>query len=270
MNDHNNRNIQERFIGFLKMPFLWNGELNGLTQFDYSFDNQQFDGVLNPKLRLGKYVEQFISFCLQRDSEFSDIEENIQIQDEKITIGEIDFVFKKSAIPYHLELSCKFYIVDFTRGNEEIEFCVGPNNSDSLAAKLNRLQHHQLPLLHKDTTRSYLEKINFNPSKAIQRVLFKCQLFLPYDQLEFRFKELNNECIYGFFIRPKSLTKLKDCKFYIPQKKDWLIAPHTHVSWMNYDAFRKEIQACMQRKNSPMCWLKTKTGAFKKFFVLWW
>lgn len=270
MKDHRSRHIQDRFIGFLKTPSLWNGELNGLTQFDYSFDNQKFDGIINPKLRLGKYVEQFVSFCLQHDSDFSDIEENIQIQDEKITIGEIDYLFKKSAIPYHLELSCKFYIVDFTRGNKEIEFCIGPNNKDSLVEKLTRLQNHQLPLLYKDITHSYLEKINFNPSEATQRVLFKCQLFLPLDKLEYRFNKLNNECIYGFYIRPKSLVKLKNHKFYIPQKKDWLIAPHPNVPWMEYDSFRTEIQTYLKRENSPMCWLKTKTGEFKKFFVLWW
>lgn len=270
MKDHSNRHIQDRFIGFLKIPSLWHGELNGLIQFDYSFDKQKFDSFINPKLRLGKYVEQFISFCLKNDSEFTDIVENIQIQNEKITVGEIDYLFKKLAVPYHLELSCKFYIVDFTRGNEEIEFCIGPNNKDSLVEKLTRIQNHQLPLLHKDITLQYLENINFDPSKAIQRVLFKCQLFLPLNLLDYRFKKLNNECIYGFYIQHNELKKFSNHKFHIPTKKDWLISPHTNVNWMEYESFRTEIQTHMKRENSPMCWLKTNTGELTKFFVLWW
>lgn len=270
MKSDNNQITQKRYSSFLHTPLLWNGELEGLKQFEYAFRNSRFNAILNSNLRLGKYVEGFLTFTLHADKNFSKIAENIQIQENKKTLGEFDFLFEYNDMPIHLELSYKFYIVDFSRGDNEISYCIGPNNRDSLKEKINKLKHHQLPLLTHPFAKPYLDKIAFQHEKTQQYVLVKSQLFLPYDALDFKFKVLNNKCIEGFYISGMDIVKFNNDKFYIPRKKDWLLKPYSDVNWINYDSFQEQLQFFKAKNSAPLCWLKTQKGILKKFFVIWW
>ena len=62
----------------------------------------------------------------------------------------------------------------------------------------------------------------------------------------------------------------KDCKFYIPIKKDWLVKPHQNVDWNNYDQFKENSDEYLARDFSPLCWLKKANGEIEKFFLVWW
>jgi hypothetical protein len=65
-------------------------------------------------------------------------------------------------------------------------------------------------------------------------------------------------------------VQVKDAKFYIPTKKDWLMIPHTNVDWLLYDEFLTESSTYLQRQFSPLCWIKKNTGELKKIFLVWW
>ena len=116
----------------------------------------------------------------------------------------------------------------------------------------------------------YLESINLKASKIKQQVHFKGQLFVPYLNKEIQLLVLNQDCISGFYINKKELNQFKDCKFFIPIKKDWIVIPHKNVNWLNFNAFSKISEDYIERKSSPLCWLKKQNGELVKIFLVWW
>ncbi|WP_295983015.1 DUF1853 family protein, partial [uncultured Algibacter sp.] len=125
--------IQKRYEGFLKTPFLRiNDAVYNLDQFKITSKFNKIKIALEKNLRLGKYVEQLVSFELAQQNNISVLAENIQIQDGKITLGELDCLLLKNNKPIHLEVIYKFYLYDATVGESEIDHFIGPNRKDSL------------------------------------------------------------------------------------------------------------------------------------------
>ena len=96
---------------------------------------------------------------------------------------------------------------------------------------------------------------SFNQAKYIERSILSV---------------LNQDCISGFYINQKELNHFKDCKFFIPIKKDWIVIPHKNVSWFNFEEFSTISEDYFQRKSSPLCWLKKQNGELVKIFLVWW
>ena len=263
--------LQKRYEGFLKTPYLWtNKTVFNLQQFEIHSETVNINIDLDEKLRLGKYVERLVSFELEQQKNTSILAENIQIQDNKITLGELDFLLKKEDNPIHLEVIYKFYLYDDTVGNTEIEHFIGPNRKDALIEKLKKLKDKQLPLLYSDACQPYLDTYNLKAKNMSQQVYFKAQLFIPFSNQDIKLKTLNTNCITGFYVNQNELHHFKDCKFYIPNKKNWLILPHTHVSWLSFDAFIANTKDYFEQKFSALCWVKLKNGELKKLFLVWW
>ena len=226
--------------------------------------------IIDDSLRLGKYVERLVSFELKQQEDVSVLAENIQIQEGKITLGELDCLLIKDNKPIHLEIIYQFYLYDASVGNTEIEHFIGPNRKDSLTEKLIKLSDKQLPLLHADATEKYLTALGLKPKDITQEVYFKAQLFVPFAKQHMQLKTLNTDCIVGFYINKSELNNFSDCKFYIPQKKDWLIIPHTNVNWMNFEVFKNTAKDYFEQQFSPLCWIKLKNGKLKNVFLVWW
>lgn len=263
--------LQKRYEGYLKTPVLWkNKPLQGLKSFELHSESHHIAQKADSRLRLGKYVERLVSFELSTHKNITVLAENIQIQDGKTTIGELDCLFLKDQKPVHLEIVYKFYLYDDTVGTSEIDHFIGPNRKDALTEKLSKLKDKQLPLLHSEACKPYLQNLELASTKIIQEVYFKAQLFLPLEKPEISLKHLNSDCIYGFYFRLKDLKKFTSCKFYIPKKKDWLINPHPQVDWMTFDDFKKAAKNYVQEKFSPMVWIKSKNGELQKCFLVWW
>ena len=265
--------IQQQYEGFLATPLLWkNTAIEDLQQFSYlnTIKNTTFSSIPKEKLRLGKLVERFVSFELQNIAGLQILAENIQIQQEKITLGELDCLLSYKQIPIHLEIVYKFYLYDKTVGDNELEHWIGPNRKDALVQKLNKLKQKQFPLLHHKACKNLLNNLNLQPNKIKQQTYFKAQLFVPLTDYGKTFPIVNNNCIYGFYINYNQLELFNTCKFYIPTKHDWLIIPHTHINWLNFTSFKIEIQAFIQEQNATLCWLKQPNGQLKKFFMVWW
>jgi hypothetical protein len=265
------KDIQNRYNGFLQTSCLWNGlGVFELNQFNIETRASKIDLEIDDKLRLGKYIERFISYQLEQEESISIICENIQIQKNKITLGELDCILLKDEKPIHLEIIYKFYLYDSEVGKTEIEHFIGPNRKDSLLDKLIKLKEKQLPLLYSNECVEYLKSINLNKDKIEQQVYFKGQFFVPYSNLGVKLTALNQDCICGFYINKKELNEFKDCSFYIPNKKDWLVIPHQDINWLNFNQFKEKTTGSLEREFSQLCWIKEPTGEIKKFFLVWW
>ncbi|MBI9042157.1 DUF1853 family protein [Lutibacter sp.] len=272
MLDLDSKNIQLQFEGFCKTPSLWkNATIFELQQFDLKITSTTtFEGELPKYLRLGKRVERFVAHQLKQDTTISILAETIQIQQEKITVGEIDFLLKENQTPIHLEVVYKFYLYDETIGETEIEHFIGPNKKDSLLQKLQKLQQKQLPLLYNTNTQNLLNKLSLEVTEIEQKVLFKAQLFLPYNGKTAKLKQVNSDCVKGFYISFNDLQLFSKCKFYIPSKINWLQEIQTQVNWLTFQQFNSKVKITIEQKTSPLCWIKQPNGEVQKFFIVWW
>jgi hypothetical protein len=269
--DETSKNIQLQYQGYLKTPLLWEyHDLLGLEQLKLNPQNTtHFDQKIADQMLLGKRVERFVNEELKQQENVQILLENVQIQNQKLTIGEIDCLLKQDDTPIHLEIIFKFYLYDPSIGDAEIDRWIGPNRKDSLVKKLNKLKDKQLPLLYNPFTTSVLSKLAIDAKDILQRVLFKAQLFTPYkDQIELGL--LNKNCLKGFYIHVADMKQFSSCKFYIPRKADWLMEVQTNVDWMLYNQFDQSITALISEKRAPLCWIKFPNGLMQKFFVVWW
>lgn len=255
----------------METPLLWNDtSIYGLKSFILNNSNPRpFDGSVTDNLRLGKMVERFVSHQLKADPECTILTENIQVQDGKRTIGELDALIMTDDGPVHLEIIYKFYLYDPDEGTTEIAHWIGPNRKDALVQKLNKLKEKQLPLLYHPKTQPLLDELGLTLTKIKQQVLFKAQLFLPLDFKEAAFDDLNPACVKGFYIKRDELHRFKNAQFYIPQKRDWIMNGHETVAWLDYTNFTTEVNSWLTEKRSPLCWLK-EAGKIEKFYVVWW
>jgi len=265
------KDIQKRYDGFLQTSCLWkNNIVLGLEHFRLPIKSSKINIYIDEKLRLGKYIERFVSFELAQNSSIKIISENIQIQKEKITLGELDCIILKDEKPIHLEIVYKFYVYDAAIGATEIEHFIGPNRKDSLLEKLTKLKEKQLPLLYSNECEKYLKSIHLASENITQQVYFKAQLFVPFSNKSVQLSKINKECIVGYYINKTELSQFFDCKFHIPNKKDWLVIPHENINWQSFKQFTESSKDYLEREFSPLCWLKKPNEAIEKFFLIWW
>ncbi|WP_435139578.1 DUF1853 family protein [Formosa sp. A9] len=265
--------IQKQYQGCIATPALWHDStVNNLIQFDLPSNHKtKFDSRIDSNIRLGKRVEQFIFNYLNSQSETKVLAKNLQIQNNKITLGELDCIVQQNDTITHLEVIYKFYLYDNTVGDTELDHWIGPNRKDSLIEKLNKLQHKQLPLLYKPETQLVLNTLHISTKNIMQQVCFKAQLFLPFGMSELeQANGINPQCIVGFYLHFDTLHHLKDCKFYIPTKVNWLCDIEIQVPWLTFENFKVEITPLIQNKTAPLCWVKFPNGTTKKCFVVWW
>ena len=264
-------NIQLQFQGYVNTPLLWQQDaLYDLKQFDLAeISNKTFVDSIPERMRLGNRVEKFVFHDLSQNPAIELLLRNQQIQDGKLTIGELDCVLKQNGLPVHLEVVYKFYLYDPEVGSTELEHWIGPNRNDTLLKKLTKLKDKQLPLLYNTHTKTVLKEVNLLADKIHQRVCFKAQLFTPY-QTQVEFKLLNKECLKGFYIHSTEIELLSSCEFFIPTKVDWLQEARPDVDWRPVNDFKEVIKPMLQDKRAPLCWVKFTDGTLQKIFVTWW
>ncbi|WP_299096683.1 DUF1853 family protein [uncultured Winogradskyella sp.] len=265
--------FKDRFIGFQNTALLWNiNSVKSLVQFSILSTQQEFcNTTIQKKLRLGKWIEVFTLFQLQQMDTVEILAENLQIKNNKQTIGEIDLLLLQNELPIHLEIAYKFYLYDDLQTYlNPLDYWIGPNRNDSLSLKLKKLKDKQLPLLHKPETKTVLKTLGYESHQFEQFVNFKAQLFLPYHNQNIAFDTLNKACIKGFYIHFNEIELFRSYQFYIPNKLDWLVEPKLDVNWLSYNETVNVIERFMTKKQSPLCWLKDKNNQLSKCFITWW
>lgn len=127
--------------------------------------------------RLGLYFEALWQFWLAHNQDYALRAHNVQIQTDGITQGELDLIVQdqRSNELQHWELAVKFYLgLGDTRTTAA---WIGPNAKDRLDRKLQHLNSHQLPLLHRADTQSQLTTSGWSIHQ--QRLILKGRLFYP-------------------------------------------------------------------------------------------
>ncbi|MEM6719613.1 MAG: DUF1853 family protein [Bacteroidota bacterium] len=220
--------------------------------------------------RLGHLVERIVSELINASENYTILHENLQIIDDKHTIGELDFIIqhKQTTAITHLELAYKFYLYDPTLSSKTIECWIGPNRRDALHEKLQKLQQKQFPLLYHEVTQSKLP--NISVENVTQKLCVLTYLFVPYNQ-KIQFSEEYQKVIKGYYVDFHTFIQLHDEEnvYYLPTKKEWGIDPAEHTIWLDYKATQTEIKLQLQHKHTPLCW-KRHQNSYEQFFVTWW
>lgn len=234
---------------------------------------EHWQRVIPPRLVLGKRVEFFLLHYLEQQPHLEVLTHNLQIIQEKLTLGELDFLYynKEQQQHYHLEQVYKFYIYYPTEG-EDLEHWRGPNNKDSLVEKLDKLSQKQFPLLQHPATQAQLQALGIPTDNILPQLSFKAALFTPWQQPFPSDSSLHPACWKGYWLTYEAFLQQdwQDCLFWVLDKKNWGIAPPVEESWLSLQEARVAIKSWLDRERAPLCWVKTREGKFLQFFVLWW
>ncbi|WP_418263125.1 DUF1853 family protein [Flavobacterium faecale] len=246
--------------------------VTGIPAFDLSVLElpDKLHVELPTNLRLGHLVEKIISELIKASSNYNIVYENLQIIEDKKTIGEIDFIIQNEITKQltHLELAYKFYLYDPTLSAEPINNWIGPNRNDSLQEKLEKLKTKQFPLLYHDSTQSTLDTIAIDTVSNALCLLIS--LFIPYEY-KANFDPSFQKAIKGYYINFETFIShhSKGNTYYLPQKKEWGIDPSDNEIWLEFENIEKKLSLNICEKQSSLCWQKNK-DSYLAFFIVWW
>lgn len=117
-----------------------------LSQEEIDGDHLRNQMSTHPERRVGRYFEKLIEYWIRHVRGCKVIAHSKQLRVGKRTIGEIDFLYRDERQQLcHLETTVKFYLQVRREPNGPVEY-VGPNASDTLSRKTERLFTHQLPM----------------------------------------------------------------------------------------------------------------------------
>lgn len=273
----------QQYQGFLQQPDLW--QEHSTPPYPTFITNQptplkaaqihQWQAQMPPRLVLGKRAEYFLYYYLQQQQDISILTHNLQIIQEKRTIGELDFLYynKKEQQIYHLEQVYKFYIYFPDDEQQGLEAWIGPNRKDSLAQKLDKLRSRQFPLLHHPATQATLQQQGIDTSNIQPQLSFKAALFTPWPTTFPSYRSnLNPACWQGCWITWDVFFQKNwnGAQFFVPDKKDWGMDPASNTTWWDDATAFPIIEHWLNRLKAPLCWVKMKHGLYVSIFVLWW
>ncbi|MDR5590365.1 DUF1853 family protein [Christiangramia sp. SM2212] len=270
--------IIDQFQGFLNTPDIFPDERD-LKTFQFPdvnlseallLDLEELDHPRNSVL--GKRMESFFEIAIKHSERYDLIASNIQIIENKQTLGELDFLVfdKEISKTVHVELVYKLYVYDESLSNERDKW-IGPNRRDSFSEKLEKLRSKQFPLLYKPETSHYLKKLGLNKEDIQQQLCFKAQLFTA-DNLNFSDqKTVNPDCYKGHYVRLSDFIEENnsDSQFHSPKKKYWSCDPTNNSEWMNKQELLNNIEQLIEKEKAPLVW-KRSGSAFQSFFIVWW
>jgi len=248
--------------------------IKGVTNFELnSLKNITLNDYLElPNIRLGKQIERVFSSLIESSSNYSILKENIQIIDDKVTIGELDFIIKNNDtnVISNLEIVYKFYLYDPNYSSIELERWIGPNRKDSFIEKFNKLKSQQFALLYKPKTAVALNDLDIKLVR--QKLCFMASLFVPHSLMNTNIPEINNSAIVGYWLSFNDFCKRAELgsQYYLPQKQEWGITPESNTEWYSFSEIRLLIIDSLNREFSPLCWIKKSDSSFEQCFIVWW
>jgi hypothetical protein len=167
--------------------------------------------------RLGFYAEALLSFYFQTNTAIELIIQNLQIMEDKKTIGEVDFLVKWKHRLLHIELAVKYYLLIPSADPEQAENWIGPSKKDNLGKKLLKVQNAQLNLFKYP---SALEKIPAAYDQKIESFFMLRGQFFSHKEQFCSFAN-QNRCIRPFYFENDSVLKNKTIK-QVLTRPNWL------------------------------------------------
>ena len=208
----------------------WLFDINNLQQRLETLDNHPESVISQLRqqacYRLGYYFEDLVKIYLKQFIQPTEIKTNIQVFKDKTTVGEYDFLIRlNNGKKVHLETAVKFYLCTDTRAQDLSHF-IGPNRSDQLSRKWQRLNEHQLQLSSTLAGSRQAEKLDLFPD--VHSLLLKGYLFYPYAE----WQDANNwiepispQHARGWWLPLKTAQELpanQDFRYGILMKPQWL------------------------------------------------
>ncbi len=220
---------------------------------------------------LGKQAEFLFEHVLNQSTAYQLLASNVQIHGEEETLGELDYLVQdaKTEEVLHVELACKFYLLDKGLGSDLIQQWIGPNRKDRLIDKLEKLKSKQFPMLFAPETKAVLDSLAIAATHVEQQLCLKAFLFLPKGVKRNALPENFRKCVVGTYITPSEFTEHPTAQYAFPQKKEWLLPPAQLSNWYTYEDALVYLKKCMHERRSPLVYKKTES-ALEKFFVVWW
>jgi hypothetical protein len=224
-------------------------------------------------LRLGNRLERFFSFIIQESKTYEMIAENVQIVAHKVTLGELDFIIRNVQTQeiIHVELGGKLYLYD-PEIEGELERWIGPNRSDALLTKLDRLKTYQFPLLEHPQTQQQLATWQLRNETIQQQICFKVRLFLP----EFLYGQIppfvKAEHIRGYYLSLAAFqsSRFESFQYFVPEKQDWIVEPRYGEMWFTHKQILPYVEKSLSTMQSPMVWIKKSEQEYETIFVVFW
>ncbi|MEC5164867.1 hypothetical protein RCH18_000589 [Flavobacterium sp. PL11] len=263
--------IKARITSIIKANSL-DFSITGFPTFDLSELDLENDleFLLPTNLRLGHLIERVVAELIKSSTNYKMLYENIQIIEDKRTIGEIDFIIQNENTKQciHLELAYKFYLFDPSISLEPINNWIGPNRNDSLLDKLQKLKAKQFPLLYYRCTASKFNTIAIE--QVAQALCLLVSLFVPF-KYKGSFNPIYQKAIKGYYINVDTFISLNSAAkwYYIPLKKEWGIDPSENEIWTDITGIAKDVTESIKEKQSLLCWQKYR-NLYSEFFIVWW
>tara|TARA_R100000935_G_scaffold57981_1_gene93428 strand:- start:280 stop:1113 length:834 start_codon:yes stop_codon:yes gene_type:complete len=272
--------LRYQLSGFINTPSLFlNNLYTGIQPFHLIPDtNLEIREILSKiefpvKLVMGKRMEFFFKAAIIFNPQLQLLANNIQIHQNKITLGELDYLVNdlQSQKILHIELMYKIYVYD-PNIQTEMKRWIGPNRKDSLIEKLDKVKNKQLPLLYSIPARPFLKTLEISAENIEQQICYKAKLFIPKHLEGQDFPYVNNKCIAGYYYNLQQfIEEFQDNdQFYAPEKQDWPSHPESNTNWVSYKKIIKEIRIIHLKKKAPLIWIQKNSGEYESTLVVWW
>lgn len=207
----------------------WSGAIASLTEPETSIRSwlAQIDGAPSDlqffideqkTARLGRYAERLMTFYFAHQHTL--YVQNLQVQSERDTVGEFDFLLWCGKVLLHWEFATKFYLYVPGSPVPTLDRFVGPNLADALGAKLRKILTKQLALGRHPSAATYLPA----PIEMAQ-VLIKGWLFYPlttYLEPDSQQLGLNHQHCRGLWCLRHELDAWSGDAFFIMPRLEWL------------------------------------------------
>jgi hypothetical protein len=211
--------------------------ITGLPTFNLSALNvvTELEFQLPTNLRLGHLAEKIVAELIKSSTNYNVRYENVQVMEDKRTIGEIDFIIENISTKQliHVELAYKFYLFDPSISSESM--------FDNIE----------------------LEEVS-------QALCLLVSLFIPY-QYKGSLSPIYEKAIKGYYLNFETFLSFNHSEksYCIPPKKEWGMDPAENEVWTDFEGVKKYLNTSIEEQQAPLCWQKYG-AAYLAFFIVWW
>ena len=245
------------YLPSISSPFLAENlnyqfeEEDQLGKLNRWIEDMELEGIDSPidTLPLGKYAERLIEFYLKSNSNYELLAHNLQINEEQLTVGEVDYLFQElySKANIHLEFAIKYYLKVNFQGQERF---LGPSAKDWFQRKLTKLSEHQsqYTLQYAHLLPIRLQKLNFQP-----KIMVKGALFYPY--VEWGRANNKNYLIEGWWIGIEQLSYLApgENRYELKEgKRQWVFPFYTTEERLDYNELKLKLNQLLVHRNEVL------------------
>ena len=265
----------KNFYGFINTKYVKENLMKDIDAFSISYPrNDKLVLPLFPeRLMLGKRAERYFSALIDASDHYDMVIENVQVFNQNRTIGEFDFIVRRRSDNQliHVELVYKFYLYVSHSDRDELAEWVGPNRSDSLRLKVDKLAAKQFPLLSTPDGKSRLNEYNLSSSEIVQQLAFYANLFLPMNDQECT-HTMNQDAIEGCWGRIEDVKSVHsdEDRYFVPDKFDWFIRSVPDVDWYSIEIALDLLTFQLKNSRSPMLWKISQDEKFERLFIVCW